>query len=293
MKHFLTIFAVSMFLCTMITQAQEITDLRILQRGGYILFFRHASAPGGIFPNGTGNDINGPQESQWWKSCDPATGRQLSTIGRYEAMTIGRVMRAQNIRVGRMFTSEYCRAYESAMLMNMNTTLNYSTAATFTIYPDAERIAGLQEIIKQAPVSGTNTVVWTHGTNQGEFAFAGLGWSDASVYQYSTTAATARFVGTIRYPVWAQATIGTSVVATNTIPELSLSISPNPASERLSMTLGEKADVVIVNAIGTEMYSEADVFGTKNISLTNYPSGAYFVTAGTGTKRVTKKFTKQ
>jgi hypothetical protein len=272
--------------------SQEITDLSFLRQGGHILFFRHASAPGGLFPNGTGNDTGGGLDTQWWKSCDPATGRQLSTIGRTEALTIGRVMRAQNIRVGRMITSEYCRAYESAMLMNMNTTYQYSSAATMVVYPDAERTVGLRAMVAQAPVAGTNTVVWTHGTNQGEFLFAGLGWSDAAVYRYDATSATSTLIGTIRYPVWARATTSTSVASQQNEPSFQLSISPNPASELLSLMLGEKSDIIVTNALGAEMYSEADVLGTKTLDVRTFPAGTYFVSAGTSTKRVTKKFTK-
>jgi hypothetical protein len=275
--------------------AQEITDLNILKQGGYILFFRHASAPGGQYASGgTGNDISGPLESQWWKSCDPATARQLSTVGRHEAMTIGRVMRQQNMRVGRLITSEYCRAYESAMLMNMNVNLQLSTAASMVVYPDAERVVGFRAMINQAPVAGTNTVVWTHGTNQGDFMFAGLGWSDAAVYQYKTASGTAELQGYIRYPVWARATTATSVANNNSVQsnELTVALSPNPASDRLLVQVGEKSDVLITNALGSEIYSEADVSGTRSLDVSAWASGTYFVTAGTATKRVTRKFTK-
>jgi phosphohistidine phosphatase SixA len=276
--------------------AQEITDLSILKQGGYILFFRHASAPGGAYATGgTGNDGGGSIESQWWKSCDPATARQLSTIGRQEAAIIGRVMRQQNMRVGRLITSEYCRAYESAVLMNMNVNLQFSTAATFGLvfYPDAERVVGLRNIIAQAPITGTNTVVWTHGTSQGEFNF-NIQWSDAVVYKYNTTSGTSTLVGTLPYQMWAKATTATSVAASTLQQEsdLTISVSPNPSAERVLVQVGKQCDISILNMLGREMYSEADFKGARSLDVSSWASGTYIITAGTASKRVTRKFTK-
>ncbi len=293
-KNRFFVSAFCLILCTLPSFAQDITDLNILRQGGYILFFRHASAPGGNFATGgTGNDAGGSLESQWWKSCDPATGRQLSTTGRFEAMTIGRVMRSQNYRVGRLISSEYCRAYESAVLMNMNTTIQLSSAATMVVYPDAERVLGLREIVSQAPVAGTNTVVWTHGTSQGEFDFI-VQWSDAVVYRYNTTNATASRVGVIRYAAWAQATTGTSVAnAVNAqANDISISVSPNPSTEQILLQAGKKCDISIVNVLGQEIYSEADFEGTRNLNVSAWASGTYIITAGTATKRVSTKFVK-
>ncbi|TAE30977.1 MAG: T9SS C-terminal target domain-containing protein [Candidatus Kapaibacterium sp.] len=293
-KNCFFVSALCLILCALPSFAQDITDLNILRQGGYILFFRHASAPGGNFiQGGTGTDISGSLDSQWWKSCDPATARQLSTTGRVEAMTIGNVMRRQNYRVGRLISSEYCRAYESAVLMNMNTTIQLSSAASMVVYPDAERVLGLRDIVNQAPVAGTNTVVWTHGTSQGEFDFI-VGWSDAVVYRYNSTNATASRVGVIRYPTWAQATTGTSVAnaATTQASDLSVSVSPNPSAEQILLQAGKKCDISIVNVLGQEVYSEADVQGTRNLNVSAWAAGTYIITAGTATKRVSTKFVK-
>jgi phosphohistidine phosphatase SixA len=274
--------------------AQETIDLSILKQGGYILFFRHASAPGGAYATGgTGTDGGGSIDSQWWKSCDPATARQLSTIGRQEAMNIGRVMRQQNIRVGRLISSEYCRAYESAVLMNMNTTIQLSTAASMVVYPDAERVIGLREIIAQAPVAGTNTVVWTHGTMQGEFNFV-VQWSDAVVYKYNAATGTSTLVGMLPYQTWAKATTATSVAASSLqqTDDVTVSVSPNPSAERVLIQVGKQCDISVVNLLGSEMYSEADVKGTRSLDVSSWASGTYIITAGTASKRITRKFAK-
>jgi phosphohistidine phosphatase SixA len=68
---------------------------------GAVVLFRHAHAPGGGDPPGMRLD-------------DCATQRNLDEAGRAQARRIGQAFRARGIEVGRVLTSRWCRAAETA-----------------------------------------------------------------------------------------------------------------------------------------------------------------------------------
>ena len=80
-----------------------------LRKGGYNIYFRHAET------DWSQNDHVAAAGD--WTSCDPARIRQLAPEGRRNARRIGEAMRALRIPVGRVLSSEYCRAAETARLM--------------------------------------------------------------------------------------------------------------------------------------------------------------------------------
>lgn len=72
-------------------------------RAGAIVLFRHANAPGVGDPPGMRID-------------DCATQRNLDAAGRDQARAIGREFAARGIDVGRVLTSRWCRAIDTAAL---------------------------------------------------------------------------------------------------------------------------------------------------------------------------------
>ncbi len=83
-------------------QAQDPDGWSALTDGAVVLF-RHAIAPGGGDPPGL---VLG----------DCATQRNLSAEGRAQARQIGAAFRARGIAVGRVLTSQWCRARDTADL---------------------------------------------------------------------------------------------------------------------------------------------------------------------------------
>ena len=77
-----------------------------LKQGGHAVIFRHALAPGTGDPPG-------------FRPGDCATQRNLSDEGRAQAKAIGDAFRSQGIRVDRILTSRWCRARDTATLMNL------------------------------------------------------------------------------------------------------------------------------------------------------------------------------
>ena len=74
-----------------------------LQKGGKLIFIRHAYAPGGGDPDNF--DIN-----------DCATQRNLSDIGRAQSQKIGNFFEKNKILIGKVYSSEWCRCKETASI---------------------------------------------------------------------------------------------------------------------------------------------------------------------------------
>lgn len=74
-----------------------------LKEPGAVILFRHANAPGVGDPSG-------------FVLGDCATQRNLDDRGRAEARAIGEAFRAQGVVVGKVLTSQWCRARETAEL---------------------------------------------------------------------------------------------------------------------------------------------------------------------------------
>lgn len=77
-----------------------------LRSGGHALLLRHALAPG------TGDPPN-------FVLGDCATQRNLSAAGREQARRLGAAIRAAGVRVDTVLSSRWCRALETARLMDL------------------------------------------------------------------------------------------------------------------------------------------------------------------------------
>ncbi len=133
--------------------------LQALRSGGFSIYFRHAATDWSLQDQVT--------QVGDWESCDPMRMRQLSDEGRRAAEAIGEAMRAQNIPVGQVLASPYCRTIETARLLGLGdvepTTdvVNLRVAAFFG-GRDAI-IATARRLLSIPPKAGTNTVIVAHG----------------------------------------------------------------------------------------------------------------------------------
>ena len=74
-----------------------------LKQGGKLIFIRHAYAPGGGDPSNF--DIN-----------DCNTQRNLSNLGKEQAKKIGFFLKSKNILIDQVYSSEWCRCKETALI---------------------------------------------------------------------------------------------------------------------------------------------------------------------------------
>jgi len=72
-----------------------------LQKGGKLIFIRHAYAPGGGDPDNF--DID-----------DCTTQRNLSDSGRVQSQKIGNFFKKNKISIGKVYSSEWCRCKDTA-----------------------------------------------------------------------------------------------------------------------------------------------------------------------------------
>lgn len=77
-----------------------------LRSPGHFALIRHASAPGTLDPPG-------------WRLGDCSTQRNLSEGGRVQAARMGDLFRANGIAAARLYSSQWCRCLDTAMLTRL------------------------------------------------------------------------------------------------------------------------------------------------------------------------------
>jgi virginiamycin B lyase len=145
-----------------------------LREGGYVIYFRHAAT----------DPVPDDADPVVLSDCD--TQRNLSATGRRESERIGRAIAAGGIPIGRVLTSPFCRALDTARLAFGRARIaqvleNLETA------PDegerARRVAGLRRLLSAEPQPGTNTVLVAHGFNISAAADVTLSEGEAAVFE--------------------------------------------------------------------------------------------------------------
>jgi phosphohistidine phosphatase SixA len=126
-----------------------------LRRGGQIVYFRHG-------PTDPSQSDTDPKNLA---NC--ATQRNLTDAGRAQARAIGEAIRALNIPVGPVLSSEYCRALEYSRLM-----FDRAEPEPSLVLPDpltepekAQNTEALKRLLMTPPTAGTNTVLVSHSPN--------------------------------------------------------------------------------------------------------------------------------
>ena len=93
---------------------------------GVVLYLRHATAPGGGDP--AGFDVN-----------DCSTQRNLSAAGRAEARRIGQRITRERIPIAAVRASPWCRATDTAELLNLGPVRSMSALGSLFLKPNAAR----------------------------------------------------------------------------------------------------------------------------------------------------------
>jgi phosphohistidine phosphatase SixA len=152
--------------------------LAALQRGGYIIAFRHAAT------DWSQRDLQHTREM--WSDPDPSRMRQLSDAGLAQARAIGAAMRELGIPVGQVLASPYHRTASTARLLALGPV--ELTADVVNMYA-AEHIGGRAQLVASArqrlstlPSSGTNTMIVTHGNVVQAAAHISLQEGEAAIF---------------------------------------------------------------------------------------------------------------
>lgn len=121
--------------------------------GADVLFLRHALAPG------TGDPAN-------FQLGDCATQRNLSQEGRTQAAAIGAALRAAGLPIAQVQSSQWCRARETALLLDLGPVIEEPGLNSFFGNPDARQptLDRLQAALAALPEGSEDglTVMVTH-----------------------------------------------------------------------------------------------------------------------------------
>jgi phosphohistidine phosphatase SixA len=139
-----------------------------LQGGGYVIVVRH----GATFPDQADTD---PLNFD-----NVAAQRNLNDKGKALAHEFGEALRRAGVPIGKIYTSKYNRAYETAVLAgfkNIEKTVDL-TEGGLIVSPNENnrRAEAFRKMLAAAPQSGTNTVLITHYPNI--LAALGKEWFD-------------------------------------------------------------------------------------------------------------------
>jgi phosphohistidine phosphatase SixA len=187
----------------------EPTLAPLLRAGGYTIFWRHAEATVCADRLDLGTAATTAQPN-WWKSCDPtcpadgpitATARQLDDTGRAQAAAIGDQFDARGFPVGRVLSSEFCRAMETAQLMSFGPPIEPAQALTYFVYDEVARCAETFQLLAQKPQAGTNTALIGHAGNDCP-PLSDLAQAAAALYK-PDGAGNATAIATVAFDAWA------------------------------------------------------------------------------------------
>jgi phosphohistidine phosphatase SixA len=133
------------------------TLARQLKSGGFVILIRH----GATFSN--------QADTNPFDLSDISKQRVLNDTGKELARAFGAALRSAHVPVGKVYTSKFDRAYETAKLAgfdNIETTFDLSEGG-LVVTPDenARRARALLTMLGQAPEKGTNTILITHKPN--------------------------------------------------------------------------------------------------------------------------------
>ncbi|HSS45710.1 MAG TPA: histidine phosphatase family protein [Thermoanaerobaculia bacterium] len=126
-----------------------------LRRGGYVIYFRHAAT----------NPDQVDMDTAKLDRCE--TQRNLSPDGRRMARDLGGAFQTLRIPVGKVVTSPYCRAVDTAELAfgrhETSSALYFAMGAA----KDQRESQGaeLRQMLSTPPRRGTNTVIVSHHAN--------------------------------------------------------------------------------------------------------------------------------
>ena len=140
----------------------ELTDEALVQAlrvGGYNIYFRHAETDW--------SQTDHIDHAGDWTSCDPSRMRQLSDEGRRTSKAVGDAIRSLGIPVVSVLASPYCRAVETASLMNLG---ELETTTDILNLRSSSYLGGREVVLRRArarlaevPPTGTNIVLVAHG----------------------------------------------------------------------------------------------------------------------------------
>ncbi|WP_295507865.1 histidine phosphatase family protein [Accumulibacter sp.] len=147
-----------------------------LAKPGRVLMLRHARAPGfGDPPN--------------FVIGDCSTQRNLDAGGRVQARQLGARLRAVGLTDARVFSSQWCRALETARLLDLGPVESMPALNSFFARPDDREgtLNALRWFLATLPVDGRPVILVTHQVVVNAFTEATPPAGGGSIFQINGT----------------------------------------------------------------------------------------------------------
>ena len=168
-----------------------------LRAGGFVIVVRH----GATFAAGAEMDPLHPEKN--------ADQRQLNDKGKAQAKAFGDALRQTKIPVGKVYTSDLNRAYETAVLAgftDIEKTADLAEGGSAVSPKENRRRAeALRKLLATPPKPGSNTILVTHKPNIVDAL--GEDWHDVSEGEASIFRpenGTAKLVARVQMDEWAR-----------------------------------------------------------------------------------------
>ena len=118
---------------------------------GTVIFLRHALAPGSGDPKNFDLD-------------DCQTQRNLNETGREQARAIGKSIAAAKLNLAGIFSSEWCRCLETALLLDLGAVTPFDGLNSFyqNHAPRDATLAKLNSKLANLPINGAPVIMVTH-----------------------------------------------------------------------------------------------------------------------------------
>ena len=181
----------SLNITLIVTPQAEI--FKALRKGGYALVFRHAAADVGTDryaptpTNAAALKLLATRDSAWYKSCSDTLARQLNDQGKLDAQNIGKLLKFGQIPVTRLFSSEFCRCFTTANLMNLGVTTVQNRNLTYWINNEDNRLVNVMKLANSQPIDTNNTILIGHAGLTGKDPLVttlnSLEWGDVAIFK--------------------------------------------------------------------------------------------------------------
>ncbi|OUS32618.1 hypothetical protein A9Q99_00030 [Gammaproteobacteria bacterium 45_16_T64] len=144
-------------------EAEEFSSkqlIPLLQQGGYVLYWRHAATD------------QKQKDAVDMSLDDCSTQRNLSELGRHQAVNIGKQLTRLKVDVDRVISSPYCRCKETAILAFDRVELDTDLYFSIDVSKDkrGKQTEKLRFLLGNLPGNGKNHVIVSHTANLKEAA---------------------------------------------------------------------------------------------------------------------------
>lgn len=145
-----------------------------------------------------------PASTNWWTSCDSKLARQLSENGRKQSEYYGTVFKGVKMPIKKVFASEFCRAKQTAELMNLGLPITVDKRINGHFYnvsgvtSDVGMIKILEE---QVATKGLLMLAAHYDISAGISKMGTLDMADSFFMKIGIDKKTA-FQGIVSYPMW-------------------------------------------------------------------------------------------